>query len=92
MVTFRKNIVVHADLSVDTIRQLVLNDDLRRSEKENPIVRKTMEDSQVIGPDSVAPQVVASKSEKSQDTPPTDVVDTKDTESQTTPSKEQVWL
>ena len=82
------DIVVHSDLSVETIRQLVLNDDLRRSEKESPIVRKTMEDSQVVEPDSVAPQVVVSKSEKSQETPITDVVDTKDTESQTTPSKE----
>ena len=47
------DIVVHPDLSVETIRRLVLNDELRRSSPESPVVRETMSDSQVVSPDSV---------------------------------------
>ncbi len=50
------DIVVHSDLSVETIRQLVLNDELRRTQKESPIVREAMKDSQIVEPSSVAPK------------------------------------
>ena len=76
------DIVVHADLSVETIRQLVLNDELRRSEMASPVVRETMEDSQVVEPDSVAPvvTVVATGPEEIQETAPSEqeieIVDT----------------
>ena len=56
------DIVVHSDLSVETIRQLVLNDALRRPQKESPIVRETMGDSQVVEPSSVASQIEPSVS------------------------------
>ena len=78
------DIVVHSDLSVETIRQLVLNDDLRRSEKESPIIRETMDDSQVIEPDSVAPQVVVNpKSEEPTEATPTETGDAEETDTQT---------
>ena len=82
------DIVVHSDLSVETIRALVLNDDLRRSEKESPIVRETMADSQVIEPDSVEPQVVVAKPEAATEPSSTDPVDAENTGSQTISSNE----
>ena len=52
------DIVVHPDLSIETIRQLVLNDDVRRTVKESPIQRFSMLDSQVVEPETIAVEAV----------------------------------
>jgi hypothetical protein len=88
------DIVVHSDLSVETIRQLVLNDNLRRVEKESPIVRETMEDSQVVEPDSVAPSSdvgeVNSAYSQTEVPPEPETVDTNGDSEDTTSDSEEV--